>query len=74
MKEPNIYCIAVDDRLVNKIKDINCVPVGLGDAIFSKDWKRDLSATMISIYSYFQKSKHIMTIVQNNEKANQVSS
>ena len=48
MKEPNIYCIAVDDRLVNKIKDINCVPVGLGDAIFSKDWKRDNIANNIS--------------------------
>ncbi len=53
MKEPNIYCIAVDDRLVNKIKDINCVPVGLGDAIFSKDWKRDNIANNIS-----DKNKH----------------
>ena len=40
----------------------------------SKEWKRYLSDNMMARDSDFQKSKHIMTIVQNNEKANQVSS
>ena len=40
----------------------------------SKDWKRYLSDNMMAKDSDFQKAKHIMTIVQNNEKANQISS
>ena len=40
----------------------------------SKEWKRYLSDNMMARDSDFQKAKHIMTIVQNNEKANQVSS
>ncbi len=41
--------------------------------IGSKEWKRYLSDNMMARDSDFQKAKHIMTIVQNNEKANQVS-
>ena len=41
--------------------------------IGSKDWKRYLSDNMMARDSDFQKANHIMTIVQNNEKANQVS-
>ena len=37
----NIYCIALDDRLIDIIKEINCTPVGLGNAIYSENWKRD---------------------------------
>ena len=36
-------------------------------------WKRYLSDNMMARDSDFQKSKHIMTIAQNNEKANQVN-
>ena len=39
----------------------------------SKDWKRYLSDNMMAGDSDFQKAKHIMTIVQNNEKANQIN-
>ena len=39
----------------------------------SKDWKRYLSDNMMARDSDFQKAKHIMTIVQNNEKANQTN-
>ena len=42
--------------------------------IGSKEWKRYLSDNMMAKDSDFQKAKHIMKIVQNNEKANQVSS
>ena len=41
--------------------------------IGSKDWKRYLSDNMMARDSDFQKAKHIMTIVQNNEKANQAN-
>ena len=40
----------------------------------SKDWKRYLSDNMMARDSDFQKAKHIMTILQNNEKANQLNS
>ena len=40
----------------------------------SKEWKRYLSDNMMARDSDFQKAKHIMTIVQNNEKANQINS
>ena len=39
----------------------------------SKDWKRYLSENMMARDSDFQKTKHIMKIVQNNEKANQIN-
>ena len=42
--------------------------------IGSKDWKRYLSDNMMARDSDFQKAKHIMKIVQNNEKSNQVVS
>ena len=39
----------------------------------SKDWKRYLSENMMAKDSDFQKAKHIMKIVQNNDKANQIN-
>ena len=39
--------------------------------IGSKKWKRYLTDNMMARDSDFQKAKHIMTIVQNNEKVNQ---
>ena len=36
----------------------------------SKKWKRYLSDNMMARDSDFQKAKHIMAIVQNNEKIN----
>ena len=39
----------------------------------SKEWKRYLSDNLMARESDFQKTKHIMTIVQNNEKANQAN-
>ena len=40
----------------------------------SSFWKRYLSDNMMARDSDFQKAKHIMTIAQNNEKANQLNS
>ena len=42
--------------------------------IGSKNWKRYLSDNMMARDSDFQKAKHIMNIVQNNEKAIQANS
>ena len=39
----------------------------------SKDWKRYLSDNMMARDSDFMKAKHIITIAQNNEKANQAN-
>ena len=62
-------------KLGTKVNHIMRHTVGLYHGqIGSKDWKRYLSDNMMARDSDFQKAKHIMTIVQNNEKANQVSS
>ncbi|WP_415289871.1 tRNA dihydrouridine(20/20a) synthase DusA [Candidatus Pelagibacter sp. Uisw_136] len=59
-------------KLGTKVNHIMRHTVGLYHGqIGSKDWKRYLSDNMMARDSDFQKSKHIMTIVQNNEKANQ---
>jgi len=61
--------------LGTKVNHIMRHTVGLYHGqVGSKDWKRYLSDNMMARDSDFQKTKHIMTIVQNNEKANQVSS
>jgi tRNA-dihydrouridine synthase A len=62
-------------KLGTKVNHIMRHTVGLYHGqIGSKDWKRYLSDNMMARDSDFKKSKHIMTIVQNNEKANQVNS
>ena len=61
-------------KLGTKVNHIMRHTVGLyhGQA-GSKNWKRYLSDNMMARDSDFQKAKHIMSIVQNNEKANQAS-
>ena len=57
-------------KLGTKVNHIMRHTVGLYHGqIGSKDWKRYLSDNMMARDSDFQKAKHIMTIVQNNEKA-----
>jgi len=59
-------------KLGTKVNHIMRHTVGLYHGqVGSKDWKRYLSDNMMARDSDFQKAKHIMTIVQNNEKANQ---
>ena len=58
-------------KLGTKVNHIMRHTVGLYHGqIGSKNWKRYLSNNMMARDSDFQKAKHIMTIVQNNEKAN----
>ena len=60
-------------KLGTKVNHIMRHTVGLYHGqIGSKNWKRYLSDNMMARDSDFQKAKHIMTIVQNNEKANQI--
>jgi tRNA-dihydrouridine synthase A len=62
-------------KLGTKVNHIMRHTVGLYHGqIGSKQWKRYLSDNMMARDSDFQKSQHIMTIVQNNEKANQANS
>ena len=62
-------------KLGTKINHIMRHTVGLYHGqIGSKDWKRYLSDNLMARESDFQKTKHIMTIVQNNEKAIQANS
>jgi tRNA-dihydrouridine synthase A len=62
-------------KLGTKVNHIMRHTVGLYHGqIGSKEWKRYLSDNLMARDSDFQKSKHIMTIVQNNEKANQANS
>ena len=61
-------------KLGTKVNHIMRHAVGLYyGQVGSKDWKRYLSDNMMARDSDFQKAKHIMTIVQNNEKVNQNS-
>ncbi len=62
-------------KLGTKINHIMRHTVGLYHGqTGSKDWKRYLSDNLMARESDFQKTKHIMTIVQNNEKAIQDNS
>ena len=62
-------------KIGTKVNHIMRHTVGLYHGqVGSKKWKRYLSDNMMAGDSDFQKAKHIMAIVQNNEKANQASS
>jgi tRNA-dihydrouridine synthase A len=61
-------------KLGTKVNHIMRHTVGLYHGqIGSKNWKRYLSDNMMARNSDFEKAKHIMTIVQNNEKSNQAT-
>jgi tRNA-dihydrouridine synthase A len=60
-------------KLGTKVNHIMRHTVGLYHGqIGSKKWKKYLSDNMMARNSDVEKAKHIMTIVQNNEKSNQV--
>ena len=66
--------VANEVKLGTKVNHIMRHTVGLYHGqIGSKEWKRYLSDNLMARESDFQKTKHIMTIIQNNEKANQVN-
>jgi hypothetical protein len=53
MNKPKIYCLCLDDDLLNKVKKINYLPVGLGNKNFQYSWLRDNSKKNISIKNKF---------------------
>ena len=62
-------------KLGTKVNHVMRHTVGLYHGqVGSKTWKRYLSDNMMARDSDFQKAKHIMAIVQNNEKAIQANS
>ena len=59
-------------KLGTKVNHVMRHTVGLYHGqVGSKEWKRYLSDNMMARDSDFQKAKHIITIIQNNEKSNQ---
>ena len=43
-----IYCISIFDEIFEKIKNIHCLPVGLGNNISNPNWLRDNTLKNIS--------------------------
>ena len=41
MSEAKIYCLCLHNELLNKVKELNYIPVGLGGESFSSDWLLD---------------------------------
>ena len=59
-------------KLGTKVNHVMRHTVGLYHGqVGSREWKRYLSDNMMARDSDFQKAKHIMTVIQNNEKSNQ---
>ena len=48
MNNAIIFCLCLHDGLLNKVKELNYMPVGLGENNFSKEWLRDFSGDNIS--------------------------
>ena len=53
MRNLEIFCICIHNKLLNTIKEINYTPVGLGSDTFSKEWIRDNSGINISSKNKF---------------------
>ena len=43
-----IYCLCLQNNLFNKVKNLNYIPVGLGEEKFSSVWLRDNTGNNIS--------------------------
>ena len=48
MKNLNMFCMSMKENHLKFIKEINYIPVGLGEGEFSKDWIRDNTGDNIS--------------------------
>lgn len=53
MTNLKIFCICIHDKLLDKIKRLSYIPVGLGSDKFSNEWIRDDSGTNISFKNKF---------------------
>ena len=43
-----MYCLCLDNQLLKKVKNLNYIPVGLGDNKFDIEWLRDNTGNNIS--------------------------
>ena len=48
MQNLKIFCICIHDQLLDKVKKLNYIPVGLGQDISDPRWVRDNSGINIS--------------------------
>ena len=48
MKNTQIYCLCLHNELLNKVKALNYIPVGLGSNKFSDGWVTDKTGINIS--------------------------
>ena len=48
MKNAKVYCLCLHDNYLDQVKELDYIPVGLGENIFSKDWIKDSSEINIS--------------------------
>ena len=53
MNNATIFCLCLHSKLLNKVKQLDYIPVGLGKDNFSNDWLRDFTGENIS-----QKNKY----------------
>jgi len=48
IKNLQMYCISIDEKDLNLIKNLNYIPVGLGNRNFSSEWLKDSTGNNIS--------------------------
>ena len=67
MNNLKTYCLCIHDELLEKVKKLNFIPVGLGEGNYKKGWLRDNTGKNISyknnrIYSikWQHRKNHIM--------------
>ena len=53
MNNLEIFCICIHNKLLDKVKELNYTPVGLGSDTFSSGWTRDNSGINISSKNSF---------------------
>ena len=48
MDNLKIFCLCINDELLDKVKELNFIPVALGEGKYSKGWIRDNTGLNIS--------------------------
>ena len=48
IKLKHMYCVSIDDQILDKILDLGYIPVGLGNSNFSNKWITDDQGENIS--------------------------
>ena len=49
----DMYCICLNDNLLNRVKKLKYIPVGVGQEKFSKEWLLDSTGKNISAKNKF---------------------